>query len=268
MFFFTNWEFQRPRVFDNLVRLTVPTLEERRGDFSKSASNGRPVTIRDPLTNAPFSGNQIPQNRWNPYGLQLMNVFPAPNVLGVDSGYNYQYQFSGSDRRNDETVRIDYNISDRFKFFFRWLHNRRDLLQSGGLNTNNTVGIGAFHAASGAISGAGNLTIIITPTLTNDFNYGNTRNWLPNEPDPKSGYLREDYTIAMVERIGFKLVGTSEANANPKDTKDYSAGVWTLPPTRQSSDGQNKPSPAGFDRAKYDAIGESDRMTLRFRKAA
>src|SRR5712691_6257476 len=197
LFFFTNWEFQRPRVFDNLVRLTVPTADERKGDFSKSASKGRPVTIRDPLANSPFPGNQIPQARWNQYGLQLLNVYPAPNLLGVDPGFNYQYQFSGSDKRNDETVRADYNISERFKFFFRWLHNRRDLLQSGGLNTNNTVGIGAFHAASGAISGAGNLTIVITPTLTNDFNYGNTRNWLPNEPDPKSGYLRSNANVTL-----------------------------------------------------------------------
>src|SRR5438128_244010 len=197
VFFFTNWEFQRPRVFDNLVRLTVPTLEERKGDFSKSTSNGRPVIVRDPQTNAPFPGNQIPQSRWNQYGLQLMNVFPAPNVSGVDPGYNYQYQFSGSDRRNDEMVRIDYNISDRFKFFFRWLHNRRDLLQSGGLNTNKTVGIGAFHALSSAKSGAGNLTFIITPTLTNDFNYGNTRNWLPNEPDSASGYLRSNANVTL-----------------------------------------------------------------------
>ncbi|PWU05744.1 MAG: hypothetical protein C5B51_13890, partial [Terriglobia bacterium] len=197
LFFFTNWEFQRPRVFDNLVRLTVPTAAERQGDFSKSASNGRPVTIKDPLTGAAFAGNQVPQPRWNQYGLQLMNVYPAPNVLGVDPGYNYQYQFSGTDKRNDETVRVDYNISDRFKFFFRWLHNRRDLLQSGGLNTNNTVGIGAFHAQSGAISGSGNLTIIITPTLTNDFNYGNTRNWLPNAPDPRSGYLRANAGVTL-----------------------------------------------------------------------
>ncbi len=197
LFFFTNWEFQRPRIFDNLVRLTVPTADERKGDFSKSASNGRPVTIRDPLSNAPFPGNLVPQARWNQYGLQLMNVYPVPNQLGVDPGYNYQYQFSGTDKRNDETVRVDYNISERFKFFFRWLHNRRDVLQSAGLNVNNTVGIGAFHAAQGAISGAGNLTIIITPTLTNDFNYGNTRNWLPNEPDAKSGYLRANAGVTL-----------------------------------------------------------------------
>src|SRR6266852_7417330 len=101
LFFFTNWEFQRPRLFDPLVRLTVPTLDERKGDFSKSASNGRPVTIKDPTTNAPFPGNRIDPERWNQYGLQLMNVYPAPNLLGVDPGYNDQYQFSGTDRRND-----------------------------------------------------------------------------------------------------------------------------------------------------------------------
>src|SRR5436309_6676694 len=107
VFFFTNWEFQRPRLFDNLVRLTVPTLEERGGDFSKSTSNVRPVAVRDPLTNALFPGNKIPQDRWNQHGRQLMNVFPAPNILALDPGSNYKYQFSGSDRRNDETMSID-----------------------------------------------------------------------------------------------------------------------------------------------------------------
>ena len=197
LFFFTNWEFQRPRVFDPLARLTVPTVAERAGDFSKSQSNGRALTIMDPSAKAPFPANQIPKDRWNTYGLQLMNVFPAPNRLGVDPGYNYEYQFSGTDKRDDRTFRVDYNISDRFKFFFRLLQNSRDLLQSAGLNTNNTIGIGAFHAASGAISGAGNLTIIITPTLTNDFNYGNTRNFLPNEPDPASGYLRSNAGVTL-----------------------------------------------------------------------
>ncbi|HXQ50180.1 MAG TPA: methyltransferase domain-containing protein [Stellaceae bacterium] len=82
----------------------------------------------------------------------------------------------------------------------------------------------------------------------------------PNEPqDPtvKSGYLREDFTIALVESVGFKLVARSEVNANPKDTKDYAAGVWTLPPTLRLKD---------QDRDRYVAIGESDRYTLKFVK--
>lgn len=73
----------------------------------------------------------------------------------------------------------------------------------------------------------------------------------------KSGYLPEAYVIRMVETAGFKLAGKSEINANPKDTKDYAKGVWTLPPTLTLGD---------VDRDKYVAIGESDRMTLKFIK--
>ncbi|SPF51083.1 putative TonB-dependent receptor, plug [Candidatus Sulfopaludibacter sp. SbA4] len=198
LFFFTNFEFQRPRVFDNLVSLTVPTALERAGNFSQTRQNNIPVTILDPANGrTPFPGNMIPQNRWNQYGLQLMNVFPLPNRLGVDPGYNYQYQFAGTDSRHDRTIRTDYNISNRWKFFFRLLQNSRDLLQSGGLNVNNTIGVGAFHALSGTISGSGNLTTIITSTLTNEFNYGNTRNWLPNEPASNSGYLRANTGVTL-----------------------------------------------------------------------
>jgi len=90
--------------------------------------------------------------------------------------------------------------------------------------------------------------------------------------DPKSetdkgadGYLATATVVALAEKAGFKLDAKSEINANPRDTKDHPFGVWTLPPTRQSApDGQ--PADPAFDRAKYDAIGESDRMTLRFRK--
>ena len=88
----------------------------------------------------------------------------------------------------------------------------------------------------------------------------------PDQKDPVAGgYVAEQTVIDAATRAGFKLDGKSEINANPKDTKDHPFGVWTLPPTRQSSS-NNQPTPAGFDRAKYDAIGESDRMTLRFVK--
>ena len=85
------------------------------------------------------------------------------------------------------------------------------------------------------------------------------------DPATFNGYLDEAYVISIVEKAGFKLDGKSEINANPKDTKDHPFGVWTLPPARQSTSG-GKPVDPSFDRAKYDAIGESDRMTLRFVK--
>lgn len=73
----------------------------------------------------------------------------------------------------------------------------------------------------------------------------------------KQGYLPEAFVVEKIESAGFKLVARSEINANPKDTKDYPEGVWSLPPTLREGD---------KDRERYSAIGESDRMTLKFEK--
>ena len=79
----------------------------------------------------------------------------------------------------------------------------------------------------------------------------------PQDPAAKTGYVREDYARAMIEAAGFRFVAKCEVNANPKDTKDYPAGVWTLPPTYRLED---------QDREKYAAIGESDRFVMKFVK--
>lgn len=79
------------------------------------------------------------------------------------------------------------------------------------------------------------------------------------EETSKQGYLPEAFVIEQVEKAGFELAGRSEINANPKDTRDHPEGVWTLPPTLRLGE---------KDRAKYVAIGESDRMTLKFVKVA
>jgi len=79
----------------------------------------------------------------------------------------------------------------------------------------------------------------------------------PQDPAARSGYVHEAHVVALAEKAGFELVARSEINANPKDTKDHPEGVWTLPPNLRLGD---------VDRDKYLAIGESDRMTLKFRK--
>ena len=89
----------------------------------------------------------------------------------------------------------------------------------------------------------------------------------PERPGVSDGYVSVATVVAAAEKAGFKLDAQSEINANPKDTKDHPFGVWTLPPTRQSTK-RGQPTDPAFDRAKYDAIGESDRMTLRFVKPA
>jgi len=79
----------------------------------------------------------------------------------------------------------------------------------------------------------------------------------PQDPRAKNGYVRQDYTIEMAKRAGFVLVDSSEMNANPRDTKDWVDGVWTLPPTLSQKD---------KDRDRYIAIGEADNYVMKFRK--
>lgn len=116
-------------------------------------------------------------------------------------------------------------------------------------NVHNWVGAGtaetAFKLFFAALKPGGVLGVV-------------DHRWPENRPsDPRSGYLKESEVIRLAEQAGFKLAARSEINANAKDTKDYPKGVWTLPPT--FAEGNN-------DRGRYAAIGESDRMTLKFVK--
>ena len=123
---------------------------------------------------------------------------------------------------------------------FRNVHN---LIMAGGGNAEN-----AFRAFARMLKPGGTLGVV--------------DHRLPEGGDAaaemKSGYLKRSTVVRLAEQAGFRLVGESKVNANAKDTHDWPEGVWTLPPTLQLGD---------KDRAKYLAIGESDRMTLRFVKA-
>ncbi len=80
---------------------------------------------------------------------------------------------------------------------------------------------------------------------------------VPQDPKAENGYVRQDFTVALAKKAGFELVDSSELDANPRDTKNYPQGVWTLPPTFALGD---------KDHAKYAAIGEADNFILKFRK--
>lgn len=81
----------------------------------------------------------------------------------------------------------------------------------------------------------------------------------PQDPKAANGYVRQDYAVQLAEKAGFKFIGSSEILANPKDTKDWPKGVWTLPPTLALGE---------QDRAKYQSIGEADNFVLKFQKPA
>lgn len=130
---------------------------------------------------------------------------------------------------------------------FRNVHN----WMGGGFNDE------AFQAFYGCLKPGGVLGVI-----EHRLDEGATQ-----DPQAGTGYVKESVVIGAATRAGFQLAGRSEINANAKDTKDHPFGVWTLPPvSRTSAFGQ--PDNPAFDRSKYDAIGESDRMTLKFVKAS
>jgi len=81
---------------------------------------------------------------------------------------------------------------------------------------------------------------------------------IPQDPEAESGYVNQEYAIALAEKAGFVFVASSEINANPKDTKNHREGVWTLPPNYSSLNDHEK--------ERYSEIGESDRFTLKFHK--
>jgi len=87
----------------------------------------------------------------------------------------------------------------------------------------------------------------------------------PMIQEARDGYVSTAWLVDAVDKAGFTLAAQSEINANPKDDKDHPFGVWTLPPTLRSH-AKDQPVAADYDGAKYVAIGESDRMTLRFKK--
>ena len=82
---------------------------------------------------------------------------------------------------------------------------------------------------------------------------------IPQDPKAEDGYVRQDYAIALAEKAGFVFAGSSEINANLRDTANWPKGVWTLAPTFRLGD---------QDRAKYETIGEADNFVLKFRKPA
>jgi hypothetical protein len=120
LFFFWNQEFLPRTNPGNLERRTMPTELERRGDFSQSFdTTGRLIVVRDPLTGQPFPGNVIPADRIDPNGQALLNLFPVPNASDPDRQFNYTFQSAFEQPRNDQVLRVDWNVAPRTTFYSR-----------------------------------------------------------------------------------------------------------------------------------------------------
>ena len=186
LFFMVGIEWQEQLVPQSLTNVTVPTALERIGDFSQThdgAGFAPNITIRDPLNAQPFPGNKIPTSRLNPDGVKILNWYPAPNMVGVDPNYNYQTYASNQYPRREEIYRGDYNISDKWKAYARYVRNADETkMQYGQWNASYNIPRAPMSFGAPGWSFVSNVTTVINPTLTNEFVFGSSRNDLHITP--------------------------------------------------------------------------------------
>jgi hypothetical protein len=178
MFFFVSAEKigeLRPK---GQVTVTVPTEQERQGNFSQSGSNAKPiaaggaaVTIKDPTSGTAFPGNIIPANRILPSMQNYLKLLPLPNFvtpadLAISKGaYNYIYQESLHVPKWLNSARLDYNFSEKTQFFARFNYWYEDQQGSAVSASNTSWGWLPTHYTAITPSGTISLTHIFAPTL-------------------------------------------------------------------------------------------------------
>src|SRR4029079_6498065 len=190
LYFFVTQEFQRQLRPQAIRNVTVPTELERLGDFSQSKdNNGNKVFIRDYTKNAPCSAsnttgcfsdngviNKIPQNRLYGPGLNILRVFPSPNLAGV-TGANFRSQISDSYPRREDLVRIDYKHSDSLTIFGRYINNV-DVISSfyGSFVLGANLPLVPIHDASTGKAFAIGATKTFNSTTVNEVTVGFGKN--------------------------------------------------------------------------------------------
>jgi hypothetical protein len=131
LFFFWSEEFLIRTVPSSVSYQTFPTALERQGNFSQSLDqNGQLITIRDPISNSPFPGNIVPASRISPQGQALLNLFPLPNTSVATRAYNSVFQVGIQQPRNDQVLRVDWNIGAGTTFYVRGIKDNQ--AQRGG----------------------------------------------------------------------------------------------------------------------------------------
>lgn len=181
LFFFFAQEFWPLTVPRPVAQLTVPTVLERRGDFTQSVDlNNRLIPIRDPQTGQPFPGNQVPASRLNSSGISLLRRLPEPNFLdrGISGGrYNYVFQAENETPIRMENARIDYNLTPKHQFAFTYASFLDRQTGSVGILTAGAANWEQMQK-SYKLQGIGYIlryTGVLSPTLINEMSLGATR---------------------------------------------------------------------------------------------
>ncbi len=182
LFFFAGIEWQEQLSPNSLRNVTLPSLAERGGDFSKTQDgSGRLVTITDPSNKAPFPGNIIPANRFNADGAKILNWYPKPNAS--DNAYNFQSQVSDTFPRRENLFRGDYNINDKWRVYARYMYTKSSQNRAyGQWNADYNIPYAPMNFGNPGWSLIANVTTTISPTLTNEFIFGSSKNVLNIDP--------------------------------------------------------------------------------------
>ena len=180
LFFFWSQEWQKQLAPNAAKNQTVPSALERQGDFSQGVnSNGQKLTfINDPLTQTPFPNMVIPASRIYGPGQAALNLYPLPNVPQV-SNFNYTSQLPGQSPRREDLLRVDYNVTDRLRIFVHYIGDSQpNVSPYGSFVLGLQVPITTIANPTPGRSVAAGATLIISPTMTNEFNWGFTHNSL------------------------------------------------------------------------------------------
>jgi hypothetical protein len=241
LFFFWSQEYQDQLQPEGVRRVTVPTDLERQGNFSQSIDrNGNRIYVKDYTLNRPchagdtsgcFANNIIPTNRLYQPGLALMKLLPAPTAdKAITRDYNLESQISTSKPRREDLIRIDYNISEKLRFFGHYINNKNSTTTPYGsfVLGSNLPSIPITDARPGKSLGLG-LTMLISPTSTNEFTLGRGRNDILIAPAAGPGPLTRAATGATLPVLypdavqddyvpAFSYGGSRIANSNSYGT--------------------------------------------------
>ena len=234
LFFFYNFDSNPSRSAGATPNFqTLPTAQERAGDFSQSLNpGGALITIRDPLTNANFPNNMIPASRINRNGLALLNTMPLPNQLNraISLGaYNNQFLRPVPNERNQHLFRIDYRATEKDSFYFRGMHFQTKSIGGSLTNfegPNNTFTVPSKTAVFG-------WTRVVSPSMVNELTAG-----------VKREHEKTDIDDDLVRRSTYNFTaGQFHPEINPDDL---------LPAVSYSGGGlQNTPSFGNYQAGRF-----------------
>jgi Carboxypeptidase regulatory-like domain/TonB-dependent Receptor Plug Domain len=230
LFFYWNQEFYEQLAPEGARNIRVPTVAERQGDFSQTTDgNGNRIFIKDPLINGACSAgdqtacfrdpsratpnnltglNIIPLNRFYSSGQAILNVYPQPNVSGR-SDFNYTSSISTQYPRREDILRVDWNITERTHLAARYTNNKETrFLAYGSFASGLNFPLSPISFPRPGRNGALTLTHTFSPTLTNEFIFGPSSNFIDLRPaDDKA--LAKTYNLnipKLFPGVGFGYV--------------------------------------------------------------